>query len=435
MVCWKHNLGFHRRNLTGTLTRINSRPPNQGGLRPAFREAAYGGLALLLHSGEPFRLLFPLGTLIGLFGVLLWPAFVWDLLTVYPGVLHARIMIEGFFTCFVFGFLGTALPRMLGAPRLTARETIGFATALVVITGLHFTGRTGAGDGLFLFTLLAFLGVLALRLPHRQDVPPPSFVLVIIGLLAAVAGTLILLIAGHSALPLPGWLQRLSGLLRYQGYLLFPVMGVGAFLLPRFFGLPNRQAFPEAMTLPPGWGRRAAFAGACGLVVMTGFVLEACGMVRAGALLRAFGLLVYFWREAPLHQAREASGSLGFGLRLALVSIPLGYVLMAVSPGHVTSFLHVVMISGFSLLIFTVASRVILGHSGQDHRFVAAIPAVVVMTWLIVLAMATRVSADWLPATRFLHYGYAGLSWALGVTIWAVAMLPAVLRPDTDNTV
>jgi len=51
--------------------------------------------------------------------VLLWPLYVWHITAVYPGLAHSRIMVEGFLTCFVVGFLGTALPRLLDVPRTT----------------------------------------------------------------------------------------------------------------------------------------------------------------------------------------------------------------------------------------------------------------------------------------------------------------------------
>ncbi|NJL18883.1 MAG: NnrS family protein [Bdellovibrionaceae bacterium] len=127
----------------------------------------------LVAEGEPFRLLFPLGTAIGVFGVLLWPAHAWGWLSAYPATPHARIMIEGFLTSFVLGFLGTSLPRLLGAPPVQWGETLGFAGAVVVLTALHACGETFSGDQMFLLTLLMFTGLLGIRLLlFRRDVPP-----------------------------------------------------------------------------------------------------------------------------------------------------------------------------------------------------------------------------------------------------------------------
>src|SRR5215207_5290588 len=67
-----------------------------------------------LCRAEPYRLFFPLATLIGISGVSLWPLFFSGLHKFYPGIMHARMMIEGFLGAFVVGFLGTAMPRLTG---------------------------------------------------------------------------------------------------------------------------------------------------------------------------------------------------------------------------------------------------------------------------------------------------------------------------------
>jgi uncharacterized protein involved in response to NO len=392
--------------------------------------AAAPDFRALVDAGEPFRLLFPLGAFIGIIGVALWPLYVWKVLPEYPGLVHSRIMVTGFLTSFVVGFLGTAFPRLLDVPRIRFALTMVFTLAIAAGTTAHLLGRTLAGDILFVSTLLLLVATLASRFPKRKDVPPPAFVLVGFGLLSGIAGGVIQIIAALRPEALPDLAYPLGRLFLHQGYLLFPIMGIGAFLLPRFFGLPNRQNFPESLGLPPGWLPRAIFAATCGLVVLAGFVLEAKGMVRAGMAARAAGLTFYCLREVPIHRAKFTGGSLALGLRLALLSIPIGYVLMAIWPEHTFSFIHIVVISGFSLLTFIVASRVVYGHSGQAEKFHASLKPVMALIGLVMLAMLTRVSADWMPAIRLSHYGYAGLSWIAGVIVWMWSVLPGVTRAD-----
>lgn len=364
----------------------------------------------------------------------MWASYAWKITTMYPGQFHARVMIEGFLTAFIIGFLGTAFPRLLDVPRLTWQEACGFAGAVLWVSWLHLSGQMFLGDQFFFLTLLTFTLVLGVRgFLFRQDVPPPAFVLVALGMLSALFGSATQIIADVSPMLLPAWTVQLGKLLLYQGYLLFPVMGVGAFLLPRFFGMPGRQSFPESLGLPAGWLRRAAFALGCGAVVMAGFVAEVNGLLRTGNALRAVGVLVYFIREIPIHQAKIGSGSLVLGLRLALFSIPFAYILMAVWPAHRLSFLHVLFITGFSLLTFIVSTRVILGHSGQSKRFRTRIWPVLFLTTLFAMAMFTRVSADWMPAASLHHYAYAALTWAAGVVTWAIFILPGVLRRDSEE--
>lgn len=387
----------------------------------------------LVAAGEPFRLLFPLGTLIGIGGVLLWPLHACHAIGTYPGTIHSRLMIQGFLTSFVVGFLGTALPRLLAVPPLTLRETLGFAGAVMATALLHVGGLTFWGDLLFVGVLGGLLCVLGARGFLRQDVPPPAFVLAALGLLSAAAGSCLLIVAAAAPLAVPAGLLSLARLAMNQGYLLLPIMGIGAFFLPRFFGLPNRQDFPESLAPPPGWTRRAAFALACGLAAVAGFALEAGGSTRWGCGLRAAAVSVYLLREVPVHRAGLGGGSLAGALRLALLALPAGYLTMAAWPARASSLLHVVLVTGFSLIAFVVASRVVLGHSGQSEKFHATLRPVVAMTALIALAMLTRVTADWLPAVRLSHYGYAALAWVAAALIWARAILPGVQRADLET--
>jgi len=387
----------------------------------------------LIALGEPFRLMFPLGTFLGIFGVLMWPLFVWNITKAYPGVAHPRIMIEGFLTAFVIGFLGTALPRLLDVPRVTLAETLSFGSSLILITGLHFTGKLFGGDLLFFFTLLGFVVALVARAFFRKDTPPPAFVLVAMGILSALIGCTIQLVMELSPEALPPQVGTIGRLLLNQGFLLLPIMGVGAFLLPRFFSLPNRQSFPESIALPPGWIQRAGFALLCGLMVVASFAFEATGSPRIGYGLRTAAVLVYLYREVPVHQAGLGGGSLALGLRLALFSIPSGFFLLTIWPERLFSFLHVVFIAGFSLLTFIVATRVILGHSGQSSLFRASLWPVLILAACLALAMLTRVSADWMPIRRMSHYAYAAVAWITGVLIWAGFILPSVGRGDAEG--
>ena len=95
--------------------------------------------------------------------------------------------------------------------------------------------------------------------------------------------------------------------------------------------------------------------------------------------------------------------------------------------------IHIVFITGFTLLTFTVATRVVLGHSGQSEKFAHPLKSIAIMAGLFILAMATRVSADWMPDVRMTHYAYASLAWVAAVAVWAIAILPGVRRPDSEQ--
>lgn len=387
----------------------------------------------LIALGEPYRLMFAAGTILGVLAVGLWPAYVWGLIDFYPGQIHARMMIEGFLSCFVVGFLGTAFPRLLDVRRFSLEETLSWTAALAGSSICHLLDNSLWGDYLFTLSTALLLGSLLARFPRRQDTPPPGFVLVLGGLLCAFFGGAALVIDQLAPGRVSPELASFAKLALYQGYLLLPVMGIGAFLIPRFFGLPSRQSFPESRSLPTGWLPRAAFAASCGALVLGSFALEALGHLSAGYALRALGVLLYFWRELPLHQAKFNQGALALALRISLFSIPLGYILMAIWPSWRGAFIHVVFISGFSLLTFTVASRVILGHSGHSRLFHAKLPTVYVLLGLLLLAMLTRVSADWMPDIRQSHLAYAATVWMIGVTVWGARFFRLLATEDSEG--
>jgi len=387
----------------------------------------------LINDGEPFRLLFPIGFLFGITGTLLWPAYAWNLLDAYPGIMHSRIMIEGFMTAFIFGFLGTALPRLIEVRRFSILFSFFLSAGLIMVVLLHGSQQHLAGDICYLVTLTTFVGNFLLRFGERKDTPPPAFILVAAGLLCGISGAALQVLIQTYPEILPAIAFPLTRLLLNQGFLILPIMGVGAFLLPRFFGLASRQNFPESRPAPPGWYGEAGFASLCGLLVLGSFLLEASGFYRPGIALRMGGIVLFLIRELPFLKSGNKGGSIAMALQLALLAIPSGYLLMMIWPPFQASLQHVVFITGFSLLVLTAATRVILGHGGQSRLFHASMKSIRFMVILVVLAMLGRVSADWLPEIRFSHYGYASIFWVVGAIIWGVAILPSVRLPGDEE--
>ncbi len=80
------------------------------------------------------------------------------------------------------------------------------------------------------------------------------------------------------------------------------------------------------------------------------------------------------------------------GVRLALVSLPSGYLFFLIEPSHCFSWLQVAFITGFGLLALVVGCRVVFGHSGQSAQFHAPLWLVRVIILLVIVAMLTRVS-------------------------------------------
>ena len=379
---------------------------------------------------EPFRLFFPLAIVAGVVGTLVWPLHFAGWMTWYPGVNHARIMTQGFFGAFMVGFLGTALPRMLSAPRLTGLE-VGLLFALhAALIVAHTFARTAIGDTLFLFLLGALVVSLGFRLLRRIDVPPPGFVLVGLALLCGAAGTVLALLQDRLEDRF-FWLY-LRPLLQFHGFILFPILGVGGFILPRFFGLNSRHDFPESRTPPPGWTREALLALAVGVAILASFAMEADGKPRAGSALRFLLSAGYLYWQVPFFRSKIRNSSLALALRIAFLLLPAGFLAVTLFPAYRVALLHLTLIGGFSVLTLCVATRVVFGHSGQQAALSARLRWLTLAVVLMLVGMVTRISGDYWPKILITHYSYGALLWAAGLLLWAIRVLPGVCRPDAD---
>lgn len=380
---------------------------------------------------EPFRIFFPLAVLAGMIGVALWPLHLLGIIQWYPGQIHARLMANAFFGGFILGFLGTAMPRMLSAKPLSSFEAaILVVLYLGMVAGYAFGGPV-PGDVITMALLLIFASIMAPRARRRKDLPPPGFVLVLFGILSAFFGT------GLSVLftrfePDFFWLN-LQRLLVFQGAILFPIMGVAPFILPRFFGMRSSHDFPEALVPNKDWMVKGALAFGAGTLIITSFLLEAAGRFHAAYALRSAVVLAYLLLELPWRSGPEATHSFGAFIRTAFAGIVGGFIAIAVVPQYRVGLLHITFMGGFALITFVVGTRVIFGHSGRiaalkkPSRWIWALPA------LLLLAMATRVSGDLWPAIMATHYIYGALLWILTVLFWAILVFPKLLAFDDSE--
>jgi uncharacterized protein involved in response to NO len=375
---------------------------------------ATGGVLRWL-AAEPFRLFFISGALWSLLGVLLWPLYLWQHLGFYPNICHARLMIEAFGGAFVVGFLGTAGPRMASAPKLTAWELLWLMGLHQGSSICHLLLRHSLGDLLFALLLLSLMGALVTRtMRFRQDAPPPQMLLAVTGLLCGTAGALLLVMPETYASLAR---LRLANLLLYQGLLLPPVLGIGSFIFPRILG----GGFGEPKTPRQTKASLLRAAGAAGFIVFS-FWLEAQGQAPAGGLLRTLICTMYLcvevrWRGS---EGTAPRGSLARGLPVALITAAVGLAAAGWLQAQRVALEHLLFVSGFGLLIFIVASRVLFGHSGELPAFQQRAWTPRLLVTLGLLAAATRMIPGFLPQLAFTHYQYAALTWVVMTVIWLV---------------
>jgi uncharacterized protein involved in response to NO len=382
-----------------------------------------------LLAREPFRLFFPLATLAGITGVLLWPLYLFGLMANYPGQIHARIMAHGLFAGFIFGFLGTAMPRMLGAHALRPIEVFSIALAYLATIIAYLSGSIRLGSALFVTTLFIFAAIMSARIGKRKDLPPPGFILVAMSLFSGTAGAILAAVDLTDAFPTVPTLERLF---TYQGFVLLPILGIGPFILPRFFGLQSAHDLPESLLPTRAWLRKAALAALAGTLIFASFFIEANGSIRFAYALRFVVTAGYMLLEMPLNAGPGGTNVFGAAIRISLIGIVSGFLAVALFPAYRVGLLHLTLVGGFAVITFVVATRVLFGHSGKIAQLKGRNRWFLVTIALMLFGMATRISGDFWPKIMASHYNYGSVLWIAGVALWGFYTLPKVLIRDVE---
>ncbi len=373
---------------------------------------------LRIARAEPFRVFFPFGALLGAMGVALWPLYFAEAIATYPSIIHARLMLEGMMAAFIFGFLGTAGPRLTETSPFSRTEGGLLLACQAAACLLHLASAHAAGDAFFLAALLCFALALGRRFRARGDLPPPQFVLVALGLACGVAGSALL--AWTEALG--GWprLARFGAALLQQGFVLFPALGAGAFLLRKFLDLESDpDALPRAEATDT-WRASARRFAALALMIIGTYALEVLGWPRPAGLVRAGLIAGYLSTAMPFWG--WPGPFLANSLRLGLASAVLAALTLALDPFRPLAGEHILFLGGFTVLVFTVGTRVIYGHSGQSHLFAGRLPFLIVVHVLIFLALLTRIAAEF-GSARAEHLIVAAVLWLAAAAVWSARTL------------
>lgn len=366
---------------------------------------------------EPFRVFFPVGMVLGITGVMLWPLYEWGLLSVYPSMMHARTLILGFIGLFVLGFMGTAFPRLLGI------KSYGFFTVFGGLI-LHLLGQFFYLRNQIFFGEICSLILWSLVFPfivsgflRRKDMPPPGFLLVIAGLGCLWLSLLLTVLAG-AGIWAPGWGFVLSRVFLYEAFPTLLILGVAPYFFPKILGGTNRHEFEESRSPGSRWKRLATRAALAAAVLLAGYVtkLKDPGL---GSIVVSFALVTYVWVEVPLRpHSREQRGSLAFGLFLGVLGMLLGSIGPALFPQFRIGIFHLLTVGGVSLILMVVSTRVVHGHAGAVSRSTGNKWWIRCIWVLLPVAGLTRLLADVIPTTRSSHFVYAALLFVICAMIW-----------------
>jgi uncharacterized protein involved in response to NO len=374
---------------------------------------------------EPFRIFFPLGTVLAWVGIGHWMAYFAGWIREYSCLAHGIVQIQGFLLSFALGFLLTALPRRTASEPASGTALVAAVMALSGIAMFALQGRLWAAEGLAIAVVLGVVAfaVRRFRAGGGTRRPPAAFVLLPMGLAASIVGGA--LIAWGASWHGPVAALAIGRLLVEQGLFFCLVMGAGALVLPLMGGATP----PPDLGADPAVTRAAIGYAAAGLLVVATLVAEAMGSPRVAPVVRGVVVAAVLVRGAGILSPLAPPGWNRRVARLAALLVPLGPILAGLVPDYRIPALHVTFIGGFALLAFAVATHVTASHLTLPAVRDGRSPLVAVTAGAILVALAGRVIAD-ATTTYFEHLAAAAAVWIVGTAIWLARLAPAWLtRP------
>jgi uncharacterized protein involved in response to NO len=382
------------------------------------RRRARAALIMENHGNltDPYRIFFPLGIVLGVVGVSIWPLYYFGFTEGYSGRAHALVQTDAFLFAFIAGFLLTAIPRFTGTA-VPSRTTQYVLAALVSICAVAFEFRFFViGTTLFIAAHFMLITLAARRFRRRKQEPPETFPLIGLGLIAGALGALIN--AGIAWNVVAPSLDLLGKRILTEGMVLLLVLGVGGFLGPRLLGFAALPKFIPQEAISRGGPKTSLFYKIAGLAVILSLIAEYAFGFGTMALLRAAvvtAVIVLTNRPWKLPAMRT---TLAWCVWMANWFVILALWLSALVPKYRIDFLHILFIGGFTLLILAVGTRVALSHGGYNLALERRSWPLRIGLTCGLIAILARVGAPFAPFSYFAHLAYAALLWIGGVLLW-----------------
>jgi uncharacterized protein involved in response to NO len=369
---------------------------------------------------EPYRLLFPLGVLLGQAGVVHWLLYAVGASDSWRSTSHALTQVQGFMFCFALGFLYTFIPRRTGTPGPSAWQ-LGVSLLLpVALTVSAWCEAWWLSQAFFLAQLGVLLSFVVPRIltPGPGRTVPEGMVWVPLALGMGAAGALLTAVPPGVG---PRWLHSVGTGLLLQGMFTGLVLGVGGMLLPMFLhGTP-----PGAATGARRRVRQALHAAAA-MLFLASFFVEALVSSRWGHGLRAALALAVLAVPVRLWRPPSQAGLHRWLIWVSAWLLPLGYTAVALRPELRTAGLHVVFLGCFALMALAVSMHVVLAHGGHSRLLGASPWQVAAVGALMGVAMAARLLVPFAAERFTLSLGIAAAAFLGATALWAVFLVPKV---------
>lgn len=364
---------------------------------------------------DPYRVFFPIGVLSSLIGVGIWLFQDFEFASSLTAI-HSKLMMGGFLWCFIIGFLMTAIPKM---SKTKSASLIEIASALVIISmQIIFSWQV---EHRFYFGTNALLIVFIIvyagrRLIQMTTKPPVFFSHIGLGLLAALLGCYFYATNQFSV----------GLLLYYVAPVLLLVLGIGTRFFSFLSGLPSE--FETSTSKPLRLFFHCSAVGVLLLLYLAGigFHLAYLGM--------AFLSTSYVFLIWKVQRASDRLSTLKYAVRFVAAMIPLSFLLIWIQPVFLVTWLHLLFVGCFSLLTYSVATRVTLAHGSYSLDLETRSRSLLIFFICICLALFFRLAYGLnFSASRQILLNIAISLWLLAVIIWSYSFLPKMLIRGSEN--
>ncbi len=368
------------------------------------RETSKWSILINKYIEEPYRLFFPLGVALLLWGALIWIPLIWTD-DVYPVLAHRYLMLNGFLASFITGFLMTAVPKF--SQTWPARSYEVLPQVIIILLGIYFAYNDNVAL-VFLFSSLIPLFILFFmlqRIPKRKANPPYSFVFIFVGLILWIISGMLGIFVDEDAYKA----------LHYEGAIASIILGVGSRLIPGILGhveivQTQRSLYERPVsifkTIPAHF-----------ILLIFGFIGSYFLSENLGNIIRAIVVLiigVFYWR---LYQLPKIKTSLTRCIWFSAWMIVISFVAKVLWIDGAIHLSHSFFINGIVLLSLLISTRVLQSH-GPKLPELENKKLLYIVTAFIFIAAATRVSAFVLPDMYLSHLAYSAIMLVAGVVIW-----------------
>lgn len=355
---------------------------------------------------EPYKLLFPLGTFVGLIGVIFWIFFQARWIGFFPRSAHGHLMFFGLLWSFIAGFLMTAIPKMTSTFSAQLWEIV--VAVILVFLQLILNIRNLASISMALFGLqnLFLLFFILRRFIIHRKIPFFGFIFLPVAFIQSFVGITLYFYGSYD--------KNLILLFCGEAFVLNLILGLGSRLIPVISRLPN-ALLPNEVSKYDQW----LWPLLTLIFINCGYCVELLDDQKdLGLILRTIGILIAAIKLFKLFKKPSTWSYTGLGLKIAVSMLFFGNLLSLSIFGFYLAATHLIYIGGFTLITFMIATRVMLAHGNQSLDYEISSKRLLAIIGLFLLSALLRftVRADIsnaLLSISVLIFSAAMITWSL----------------------